>query len=380
MARLPYARNIPSAYSPEAYAEMISTADQLAQRYNQELSVFQGPGNVPGLIDRRTGIYRMGTEIPQAGAPAPMVPGPAPMVPGPAPMVPGPRAEAAPANAMLAPADAMVRSDVPQLPLDPSAGPFARADYQKRMSDAIQQLEVKRIEAERARADQPGRVGEAGQTSEAQTRGRLTAEQEREDRRKQEGREKIEQALEDMKTSYQRLEELSGIPSERRGAAANIPAYLSATAPGQEISKALATPSQSQRNALQASGRQLLTAIKAATGMSAQEMNSNVELQQLMAAISSPTQSIESVREILLRISRNYGAGRLEFGAPAPAGAAPAPAAAAPRDGVPSQRRGAAAPAGRPTLEQFLERARPANPNASVEDLTAYYNRTYGGR
>lgn len=33
-----------------------------------------------------------------------------------------------------------------------------------------------------------------------------------------------------------------------------------------------------------------------------------------------------------------------------------------------------------PTLEQFLERARPANPNASLEDLTAYYNREYGGR
>jgi GH24 family phage-related lysozyme (muramidase) len=257
-------------------------------------------------------------------------------------MVPG----ATPANAMLAPADAMVRSDVPQLPLDPSAGPLARADYQKRMLDAIQQLEVKRIDAERARADQPARVGEAGQTSEAQTRGRLTAEQERENRRKQEGRENIEKVLEDMKASYQRLEELRGIPSERRGAAANIPAYLGATPPGQELGKALATPSQSQRNALQASGRQLLTAIKAATGMSAQEMNSNVELQQLMAAISSPTQSIESVREILTRISRNYGSGRLEFGAPAetPAAAAPAPAAA-PRDGVPSQRRGAAAPA-----------------------------------
>jgi hypothetical protein len=214
------------------------------------------------------------------------------------------------------------------------------------MLDAIQQLEVKRIDAERARADQPARVGEAGQTSEAQTRGRLTAEQERENRRKQEGRENIEKVLEDMKASYQRLEELRGIPSERRGAAANIPAYLGATPPGQELGKALATPSQSQRNALQASGRQLLTAIKAATGMSAQEMNSNVELQQLMAAISSPTQSIESVREILTRISRNYGSGRLEFGAPAetPAAAAPAPAAA-PRDGVPSQRRGAAAPA-----------------------------------
>lgn len=80
----------------------------------------------------------------------------------------------APANAMLAPPSAaMVRSDVPQLPLDPSAGSLARADYQKRMLDAIQQLEVKRIDAERARADQPARVQEAGQTTEAQERARI---------------------------------------------------------------------------------------------------------------------------------------------------------------------------------------------------------------
>lgn len=81
MQRLPYARNIPAAYSPEAYSEMISTADQLAQRYNHELSVFQGPGNVPGLIDRRSGRYQMGTEVPAGGAPAPRAAGPE-MTPG----------------------------------------------------------------------------------------------------------------------------------------------------------------------------------------------------------------------------------------------------------------------------------------------------------
>jgi hypothetical protein len=282
---------------------------------------------------------------------------------------------------MLAPQDATAMPrplGTPEFPALPRAATLSDADLLKRIRD-VQTAEAQaRMLAEIRRENAPAAAAEAGMTSEAQTRGRLTAEQEREERRKQEGRENIEKVLEDMKNSYQRLEELRGIPSERRGAAANIPAYLGATPPGQEISKALATPSQSQRNALQASGRQLLTAIKAATGMSAQEMNSNVELQQLMAAISSPTQSIESVREILSRISRNYGLGRLEFGAaaePAPPAAAPT----APRNGVPGQRRGAA-PAARPTLEQFLERARPANPNASIEDLTAYYNRTYGGR
>lgn len=37
-----------------------------------------------------------------------------------------------------------------------------------------------------------------------------------------------------------------------------------------------------------------------------------------------------------------------------------------------------AAPSGKPTLEQFLKAARPANPGASVESLTAYYKKKYG--
>jgi hypothetical protein len=36
-------------------------------------------------------------------------------------------------------------------------------------------------------------------------------------------------------------------------------------------------------------------------------------------------------------------------------------------------------PSGTPTLEQFLKVAQPQNPNTSVEDLTKYYNDTYGG-
>jgi hypothetical protein len=137
----------------------------------------------------------------------------------------------------------------------------------------------------------------------------------------------------------------------------------------------LATQSQTQRNQIQASVRQLLTAIKNATGMSAQEMNSNVELQQLLAAVSSPTQSIESVRGILSSISRQYGLGQLNFPEPTAA-----PPAAAPREQTPGPRRGAApAPGAVPTLEQFLAAARRANPNVPDDALTAYYNRTYGG-
>lgn len=281
-------------------------------------------------------------------------------------------------NAMLAPPDAMAMN-MPQLPTFAPPRTLAEADYQKRMMDMVADLEKKRIEAERRRGEQPERVQEAGQTSEAQRRGALTAEQERDERKKEEGRTNVNTTLGKMFAAYERLNEIGGIPSEARGTGGNIAAYAAGTAPGQAVGQALGTRAQSVRNELQSLARTLITDIKNSTGMSAQEMNSNVELQQMLAAVSSPTQSIESVRAIIQNLSERYGKGQT-FAPAAPAQAPAAAPATRPAEGVPGPRRGAAAPAGRPTLEQFLERARPANPNASIEDLTAYYNRTYGGR
>jgi hypothetical protein len=292
-----------------------------------------------------------------------------------------PNAMAAPGattNAMLAPQDATAMGQ-PQLPTFAPPRSIAEALYQKNMMDLAVDLEKKRLEAERRRGEQPERVQEAGQTSEAQRRGALTAEQERDERKKQEGRTNVNTTLGKMFAAYERLNEIGGIPSETRGTGGNIAAYAAGTAPGQAVGQALGTRAQSVRNELQSLARTLITDIKNSTGMSAQEMNSNVELQQMLAAVSSPTQSIESVRAIIQNLSERYGLGQT-FAPPAPAQAPAAAPATRPAEGVPGPRRGAAAPAGRPTLEQFLERARPANPNASIEDLTAYYNRTYGGR
>jgi hypothetical protein len=281
-------------------------------------------------------------------------------------------------NAMLAPPDATAMN-MPQLPTFAPPRTLAEADYQKRMMDMVADLEKKRIEAERRRGEQPERVQEAGQTSEAQRRGALTAEQERDERKKEEGRTNVNTTLGKMFAAYERLNEIGGIPSEARGTGGNIAAYAAGTAPGQAVGQALGTRAQSVRNELQSLARTLITDIKNSTGMSAQEMNSNVELQQMLAAVSSPTQSIESVRAIIQNLSERYGKGQT-FAPAAPAQAPAAAPAAPPSEGIPPPRRGAAVPTGRPTLEQFLERARPANPNASIEDLTAYYNRTYGGR
>jgi len=88
---------------------------------------------------------------------------------------------AAPANAMLAP-DAAAMTGVPQLPTFAPPRTLAEADYQKRILDAVAELEKKRIEAERARTarreDAPAVAAEAGQTAEATARGQSVVRRE----------------------------------------------------------------------------------------------------------------------------------------------------------------------------------------------------------
>lgn len=141
------------------------------------------------------------------------------------------------------------------------------------------------------------------------------------------GQNNVERTIGKMASLYGELNKMAEIPSEKRGALENIGAYAKGTAAGQEIEKARATPAQSRRNELKSLTRALLNDIKSATGMSAQEINSNFELKNMLETLSDPTQSIESVRAILADISARYGSGKIA----APAAAAPAPEEAAPR-------------------------------------------------
>ena len=125
------------------------------------------------------------------------------------------------------------------------------------------------------------------------------------------GQTDVEKTLGRMNTLYDKLNEMKAIPSEKREFSENFPAYLAGTTAGQEIEKARATPAQTRRNELKSLTRELLNDIKKATGMSAQEINSNFELKNMLETLSDPTQSIESVRNILADISARYGSGKV---------------------------------------------------------------------
>lgn len=150
------------------------------------------------------------------------------------------------------------------------------------------------------------------------------------------GQTNVEKTLGRMINLYDTLDEMKEIPSEKRGPLENIGAYARGTTLGQEVEKARATPAQTKRNEIRSLQRALLNDIKNSTGMSAQEINSNFELKNMLETLSDPTQSIESVKAILADISARYGQGKI---------ALPAEAAAP-----------AEAPASRPPLSSFFKR------------------------
>jgi GH24 family phage-related lysozyme (muramidase) len=135
------------------------------------------------------------------------------------------------------------------------------------------------------------------------------------------GQNDVEKTLDRMSNLYMQLDASKAIPSEKRGVAENVPAYLAGTSFGQEVEKARATPAQTKRNELKSLTRALLNDIKKATGMSAQEINSNFELKNMLETLSDPTQSIESVRAILADLSSRYGRGKVAMPEETPAAA-----------------------------------------------------------
>lgn len=133
----------------------------------------------------------------------------------------------------------------------------------------------------------------------------------------------VDELIKDLAKNYKALDEMNGMPSERKGIGSNIANYAAATSMGQEVGKALATPAQSKRNLIKAAARDLLEKIKVSTGMSAQELNSNFELENMLKTVTDPTQSIETVAERLNTISKQFGSGKLNvdemFGGSTPA-------------------------------------------------------------
>lgn len=116
----------------------------------------------------------------------------------------------------------------------------------------------------------------------------------------------LSSTLDDLQAAYDALNQDKGLPSTQRGGLSNIGSYTASSGIGQAAGRMFGTKEQSQRDLINSSRMLLLNDIKNATGMSAQQMNSNVELQNWLKALGDPTVGYETATTIIDNIRKKY--------------------------------------------------------------------------
>jgi len=149
------------------------------------------------------------------------------------------------------------------------------------------------------------------------------------------GKNELASELDNIRIAYGNLNQMRAIPSTDRNVLSNIAAGTAASGVGQAVGRLAGTPEQTERDVIKSGRLRLVNAIKNATGMSAQQLNSNVELKNMLDSVTDPSQSIETVNRILDQIKETYLTG------------------AAPKVGRSGAANPAAAPTGRKPLSAF---------------------------
>jgi hypothetical protein len=145
------------------------------------------------------------------------------------------------------------------------------------------------------------------------------------------GKAELSSELDNIRAAYENLNQMRAIPSTGRNVLSNIAAGTAASGVGQAVGRLAGTPEQTERDVIKSGRLRLVNAIKNATGMSAQQLNSNVELKNMLDSVTDPSQSIETVNRILDQIQETYLNGTApSMGRPAAARPAARPSAAAP--------------------------------------------------
>jgi hypothetical protein len=145
-------------------------------------------------------------------------------------------------------------------------------------------------------AGSPGVIGVAGKEPSAAIRVN----------KQEEGKSLLADEISNLRAALDKLNAARAIPSTERGALSNISSSLASSGVGQIAGRIVGTEAQTERDVISSSKLRLVNAIKQATGMSAQQLNSNVELQTMLKSLSDPSQSIEANIRNLDNIEKAY--------------------------------------------------------------------------
>jgi hypothetical protein len=124
-----------------------------------------------------------------------------------------------------------------------------------------------------------------------------------------EGKQAVNGVLNTLYSEYTNLVKSGGITDTRKSVEDNIAARTGASGLGQLTGSYTGSESQSFRDTIEQTRPLLLTAIMKATGLSATQLNSNVELQTYLKTATDPKVSIQSNVKALNNISTMFGLG-----------------------------------------------------------------------
>jgi len=121
-----------------------------------------------------------------------------------------------------------------------------------------------------------------------------------------EGQLALSDTLSTAETLVKDLAKMGGITSTSKSPLANLVTSLQTGTVGQIAGQKFGTKEQAKRDELKSIRLQLLNAVKEATGMSAQQLNSNVELKTYLDSLGSEGMTAEANLAILDNLSRRY--------------------------------------------------------------------------
>lgn len=120
------------------------------------------------------------------------------------------------------------------------------------------------------------------------------------------GQEGLQDTVETARTLISDLSKSEGMTGTSRSSLANLFTSLTTTGVGQAAGRMVGTATQSKRDELASVRLQLLNAIKQSTGMSSQQLNSNVELKTWLDSLGSAGMTKETNEAILNNIENSY--------------------------------------------------------------------------
>jgi hypothetical protein len=126
---------------------------------------------------------------------------------------------------------------------------------------------------------------------------------------KEEGQHNIQELSAQLRDYHTQLKQSGGETSTENSTLGNVGAWMSGSSVGQTVGGIAGTKNQSLRNSVAQQRPLLLQAIMKATGMTAKQMDSNVELKLWLSTATDPEAGYEANMRALDMLEKLYGGG-----------------------------------------------------------------------